>query len=161
MSVIVVLAYRTRENATAAMDELVKLQEQGALTLDDAVFVTCDERGKIQVEQSEERKIGKQTGKGALLGGVVGALFLVPVAGIAAGAALGIASAFRDQGLDDDFVKKTAKSLTPGSAALFLEVAEADRDRVIAAIKPFNANVIETSLSPEAESMLRVKLEDI
>jgi uncharacterized membrane protein len=161
MSVIVVLAYRTRENAVAAMDELVELQKQGALELDDAVFVVRDADGKIKLEQSEERKLGKQTGKGALLGGVVGALFLVPVVGIAAGAALGVASAFRDTGLDDDFVKRTAKTLTPGSAALFLEVANADRDRVTAAIKHFDAVVIETSLSPEAESALRVRLEDI
>jgi len=161
MSAIVVLAYRDRATAMAAMDELVSLQTEGALRLDDAVFVERDPHGRIRVEQSTGHHFGRRTGTGALLGGVVGALFFVPVVGVAAGAAVGVAAALRDHGLDDDFVERTGKALAPGSAALFLLVAKADRARVIAAIKHFDAHVIETSLPPEAEAMLRVQLEDI
>jgi uncharacterized membrane protein len=161
MSAIVVLAYRDRATAMAAMDELVALQTQGALRLDDAVLVERDAGGRVRVEQSMGHQFGKRTGTGAVLGGVVGALFFVPLVGVAAGAAVGVAQALRDHGLDDDFVERTGEALAPGSAALFLLVAKADRERVIAAIKRFDALVIETSLSPEAEALLRVQLEDI
>jgi uncharacterized membrane protein len=161
MSAIVVLAYRDRSTAMAAMDALVALQTEGALRLDDAVFVERDSDGRVRVEQSTGHQFGKRTGTGAVLGGVVGALFFVPVIGVAAGAAAGIAAALRDHGLDDDFVKRTGEALAPGSAALFLLVAKADRARVIAAIKHFDALVIETSLPPDAEALLRVQLEDI
>jgi uncharacterized membrane protein len=161
MSAIVVLGYRDRPTALAAMDELVALQTRGALTLDDAVLVERDPGGRVRVEQSTGHQFGKRTGTGAVLGGFVGALFLVPVAGVAVGAAAGVAAALRDHGLDDDFVARTGEALAPGSAALFLLVAKADRERVIAAIKHFGALVVETSLSPEAEALLRVQLEDI
>jgi uncharacterized membrane protein len=161
MSAIVVLGYRDRPTAMAAMNELVALQTRGALKLDDAVLVERDTKGRVHVEQSTGHEFGKRTGTGAILGGVVGALFFVPVAGIAAGAVAGVASALRDHGLDDDFVERTGKTLTPGSAALFLDVAKVERARVIAAIKHFDALVIETSLTPEAEAMLRVQIEDI
>ncbi len=161
MSVIVVLGYRDRPTAMAAMDELVALQTQGALRLDDAVLVQRDAGGRVHVEQSTGHQFGKRTSTGAVLGGVVGALFFVPVVGLAVGAAAGVAAALRDHGLDDDFVERTGKTLAPGSAALFLQVAKVDRAQVIAAIKHFDALVIETSLTPEAEAMLRVQLEDI
>ena len=91
MSEIVVLGYRDRPTAMAAMDELVALQTEGAIQLDDAVFVERDAGGRVRVDQSTGHQYGKRTGSGALLGGVVGALFFVPVLGVAVGAAAGVA----------------------------------------------------------------------
>ena len=66
---------------------------------------------------------------------MIGLLFLNPLLGFAVGASAGAASgALTDIGINDDFMKELAATLTPGSSALFVLVRKMTVDKVLEAI---------------------------
>jgi uncharacterized membrane protein len=161
VSTVVAIAYRDRDTAVRVMETLAGLQKRGEIRLEDAVIAERRGDGSIAVDQGINA-LKRGATHGLIWGGIIGTAFLVPIAGLALGAAAGaIEGAIRDYGLDDDFVEKTSAALKPGGAAVFLLVAKAKPEPVIAALRPFGGILIQSSLSPEAEAMLRVKLEDI
>jgi uncharacterized membrane protein len=82
-------------------------------------------------------------------------LFLMPVAGLAVGAATGaIGGKLADVGINDDTIKQIGSQLEQGRAAVFLLARSATVDRVIEALKPYNPTVIQTNLSREREEEL-------
>ena len=87
-------------------------------------------------------------------------LFLVPVAGLAVGAASGaLAGKLSDVGINDDTIKQIGSQLKGGRAAVFLLARSATVDRVIDAIKPFNPTVIQTNLTKDREEELVAALQ--
>jgi uncharacterized membrane protein len=90
---------------------------------------------------------------GAVIGGIV--TFAFPLAGIAIGAALGAAiGAAMETGVSREFAQDVKEKLQPGKSALFLIVKQADLDPVIAALRQFHGQIIQTTL-PQAEGALR------
>ena len=90
----------------------------------------------------------------------IGLLFLMPLAGLAIGAATGaIAGKLTDVGIDDKFIKEVGNQIKPGTSALFLYVAQVTTDRVIDRLKQYEPAVIRTSLSNSAEEQLRAAME--
>jgi uncharacterized membrane protein len=82
-------------------------------------------------------------------------LFLMPVAGLAIGAATGaIGGKLADVGINDDTIKQIGGQLEQGRAAVFLLARSATVDWVIDAIKPYNPTVIQTNLTREREDEL-------
>ena len=61
-------------------------------------------------------------------------------------------------GVSGDFVDEVKNSLTPGRSALFLVVKQADADAVMAALRDFKGDVIQTTLDSDAEEALRQAL---
>lgn len=91
---------------------------------------------------------------------LIGLLFLAPLIGMAVGAAAGgAAGALTDVGIDDRFMKKLGRSLTPGGAALILLVREVTPDKVLPHIRRYGGEVIQTSLDEETEARLREALQ--
>ena len=60
-----------------------------------------------------------------------------------------------DIGIDDSFIKRVRDSITPGTSAVFLMTTDAVKDRVIEALRGFDAELIQTNLSQEEEAKLR------
>ena len=60
-----------------------------------------------------------------------------------------------DYGIDDDFIRDPGDTLKPGPSALFLLVAKATPDKVIAEIEQDRPHILGTSLSQEREDGLR------
>jgi uncharacterized membrane protein len=105
---------------------LRKLQSEYLLDLEHAVVVVKDEKGKIKLHQAVNL-----TAAGAVSGGfwgsLIGLIFLNPL-GMAVGAAAGAASgALTDVGVNDNFMKELAATMTPGSSTLFVLVSEKPR----------------------------------
>jgi uncharacterized membrane protein len=78
---------------------------------------------------------------------------LASVTVTAAFGALG--GAFRDYGIDDDFIKRVRSQVTKGTSALFLMTSEAVMDRVVEGMKDVKFEIIATNLSKEQEQKLR------
>ena len=77
-----------------------------------------------------------------------GILFFVPIAGLAAGTALGaLTGSLAKVGIDDDFIKSVRSKVTEGTSALFLLTSDAVKDRVVDAMKQFDLEIIATNLS--------------
>ncbi len=132
----------------------------------DACVVIRPEEGDIQIKQSVNMTaVGASSGLGSgmFVGMLAGLLMFNPLAGMAlggvAGAAMGaLGGSMSDFGINDEFIKELGETIKPNTSALFLLVAKATPDKVIAEIEEHNPRVLQTSLSQEQEDKLREAL---
>lgn len=163
MADLVVLDFDGTETADAMLTRLRSLRKQELIDLLDAVVVVHPEEGDIQIKQSVNMTaLGATSGlsTGAFIGTLAGLLMLNPLAGFALGGAAGAAMGalggrMSDFGIDDGFIRELGETITPGTSALFLLVAKATPDKVIAETREFNPRILRTSLSKEQEDNLR------
>src|SRR5687768_12329829 len=99
MSTLVAIAYPDEATAHKARATLARLQIERLIELDDAVIAVND-GNKIRLEQAVNLTGAGALG-GAAWGGLLGLIFLMPIAGMAIGAASGaIGGKFSDYGID-------------------------------------------------------------
>jgi uncharacterized membrane protein len=157
MSDLVAIAYPDLNTAQQVMSNLGEAQKAHLIQLDDAVIVERRTDGKIKLHQPSGAGLG--AAGGALWGGLIGLIFLVPLFGMAIGAATGaVAGHFTDTGVDDKFMKQLGTELKEGNAAVVLLVRAMTADKVLPEIK-IPGTVIQTSLNNEDESALKAALE--
>jgi uncharacterized membrane protein len=155
MSQLIVLKFANEQGAQEVLGEVGNLQKQNLITLEDAATVVRQQDGKPKIKQATSL-VGAGALGGAFWGMLIGLLFFMPFLGLAAGALGGaIGGKFEDIGVDDNFIKQVGASIQPGQSALFLLIREATPDRVIEALKPYNPEVIHTSLTAEQEAKLK------
>ena len=91
---------------------------------------------------------------------LIGLIFMNPLLGLAAGVAGGaLSGALTDLGIDDDFMKKLASELKPGSSVLFVLVKHFTPDKVLAELEGTGGRLLKTSLSHEDEAKLQAVLD--
>jgi uncharacterized membrane protein len=161
MSNLIVIGFNNEADAFAMRAALAKLQTHYLIEMEDAVVVTRDGQGKVQLHQAVNL-----TAAGAASGGfwgmLIGMLFLNPLAGLAIGAGSGALSGkFADIGINDEFMKELGATLTAGSSALFVLVRNSTPDKVLEALKPFagKGRVLQTSLTKDKDDELRAFME--
>jgi uncharacterized membrane protein len=172
---LIVLFFEGAGTASGVLDALKELEASKVIELEDAVvasrgatsqviFTQVGEAGtfgtptertpEVEIEQTDSRR-----GRYALAGGGIGLLagWLIggPVGGLAVGAVIG---ALRDRGIDDKFIKETSERLRPDTSAIFLLGRAADQEKVLEALRPFNPQLVKTTLPPETEQALRAAL---
>ncbi|MCX5211140.1 DUF1269 domain-containing protein [Kitasatospora sp. NBC_00240] len=158
MSNLFAIAYPDVATAQAVRSEALGLQKQKLIDLEDVVVVERRDDGKIKLHQAVSTT-GAGAASGALWGGVIGLLFFMPFLGAAIGGATGAAvGASTDIGVDDNFMRNVGQKLQPGSAALFLLVRTATADKVVPALAQYGGEIIQTSLSDEAEEHLKTAM---
>src|SRR5579872_2638809 len=110
MSDLVAITYHDVNQAGKVLNTLKGLVTQHLLDLDDAVYVTKDSSGEVDLHQMINLPgVGAARGatSGIIWGGLIGLLFLSPLAGAAIGAGSGaIAGKITDYGIDDNFVRQ-------------------------------------------------------
>ena len=158
MSTLVVIGYNEIHKAEEVRLTLVKLQRGYLIDLEDAVAVTKDAKGKIKLHQTVNL-----TAAGAASGGfwgmLIGLMFRNPLLGFAVGASAGaVSGALVDLGINDQFMKDLAATLTPNSAALFVLVRQSTPDKVLEEVKGTGGTILKTSLSHEDETKLQAAL---
>lgn len=161
MSELIVIGYDDKFRAEEVRLTLLKMQQDYLVDLEDAVVAVKDEDGKVKLNQ-----IHHLVGAGAVGGGfwglLIGLLFLSPLIGTAVGAAAGaVVGALSDVGINDDFMKRLAATLTPGSSVLFVLVRKATPDKVVDEVKQYGGTVLRTSLTKEDEAALQAALDSV
>jgi uncharacterized membrane protein len=133
------------------------LEKEGRNTFEDTALVERDPDGTTHVRNEVSGTTETATVVGAVIGGLVGFLFplLGAAIGAAAGSAVGIAL---DRGVSGDFVEQVKTTLRPGRSALFLVTRAANADALMAALRDFRGEVIQSTLSEETEEALRQAL---
>jgi uncharacterized membrane protein len=157
MNQLIVIAFDHFADARNALTELRKLERDGRIRFEDTAIVERDPDGTAHVKN----EVSGTTETAAVVGAVIGGLitFVFPPAGIAIGAALGAAvGSAMGTGVSGDFVDQVKTTLTPGRSALFLVVKQSDADAVMAALRAYKGDVIQTTLDSEAEEALRAAL---
>ena len=157
MNNLIVVAFDHFDDARKAMKSLRELERDGRIRFEDTALVERDPDGTAHVRNEVSGTTETAAVIGAVIGGIVS--FVFPLAGIVLGAALGAAvGAAMKTGVEGDFVDEVKTTLRPGRSALFLVVKEAQSDAVIAALRSFKGDVIQTTLSSETEEALRAAL---
>ena len=152
---IVVIAFETEHEAAEVREKIKDLSKHGLVTLDDSAIVVKDAQGELHVKNQVDRGVLVGAGWGSLIGLLIGGIFL-PLGGLALGAAGGAAiGKMVSNSVDKKFVKDVADKIQPGTSALFLIGRSADRNAMLAALKPYKGTVLHTSLDSEAEESLR------
>lgn len=166
MSDLIAITYPDVNQAGKVLDVLKRLVNEHVLDLEDAVYVTKDSSGEVDLHQMINLP-GQGAARGgmggALWGGLIGLLFLQPLAGMAIGAAVGagtgaLAGKLTDYGIDDKFVKDLSAHMTPNSSAIFVLIRRVTADKVLPQVSAYGGTVLRTSLSDEAERRLQAAL---
>jgi uncharacterized membrane protein len=158
MSTLVVVGYDEPFKADEVLLKLRKLQREYLLDLEDAAVAIKDEQGRLKLHQTVNL-----TAAGAVSGGfwgsLIGLIFLNPLLGFAVGAATGaISGALTDVGINDNFMKDLAATMTPGSSTLFVLVRKSTPDKVLEELTGTGGRILKTSLSNEDEAKLQAAL---
>jgi uncharacterized membrane protein len=156
MATLVVLKFPTAEGAENMLYTLENLQKQQLIQIEDGAIVTWPAGAK----KPKTKQLKDLTGAGALGGAfwgmLFGLLFFVPFFGLAVGAAVGaLAGHFASYGIDESFIDQVRSKITVGTSALFLLTSGAVVDKVVAAVKGQQFEIIQTNLSQEQEKQLR------
>mgnify|MGYP001627288870 CR=1 FL=1 len=155
MSDLVVIVYPTEARAEEMRQKLFALQKEYLIEIGDAAIAVMQEGGKVKLNQLLNTT-AMGAASGSFWGLLIGAIFLMPLAGAALGAASGaLGGALTDYGINDAFMKDLASSLQPGNAALFVLVQRVTGDKVLEAIKGTGGTVLKTSLDHSREQALR------
>ncbi|MFY8153516.1 MAG: DUF1269 domain-containing protein, partial [Hyphomicrobiales bacterium] len=155
MSDLVVIVYPTEARAEEMRQKLFALQKEYLIEISDAAIAVMQEGGKVKLNQLLNTT-AMGAASGSFWGLLIGAIFLMPLAGAALGAASGaLGGALTDYGVNDAFMKDLAGSLQPGNAALFVLVQRVTGDKVLEAIKGTGGTVLKTSLDHTREQALR------
>ncbi|MGT2441804.1 DUF1269 domain-containing protein [Ensifer adhaerens] len=166
MSDLIVVGFDSPEEADRVLVRLAGLKKEYLIDLEDAVVVVRDTEGKVHLKQSLNlTAVGATSGllSGSLWGGLVGLLFLNPLAGFAIGGALGagagaLSGSLSDYGIDDEFIKSLGNTIPNNSSALFILVRKVQPEKVLAEFPDLRGRVLKTSLSPEQEQKLQAAL---
>ena len=161
MSTLVVIGYKDLYKAEEVRLTLRKLQRDYLIELEDAVVAVKDADGKVKLNQAINL-----TAAGAVSGGfwgmLIGLIFLSPLLGVAIGVSAGaLSGALSDVGINDQFMKELAATMTPNSSALFVLVRKATPDKVLEELKGTGGTILKASLSNEDEAKLQAALDAV
>jgi uncharacterized membrane protein len=158
MSDLIIIGYDDHGTAKQAYESVMTLERDHVVDLNGLALVTVDLEGKSHVE-TPGRVVAGSAAAGALWGTLLGVLFLVPVAGILIGGALGaLMGRLGKSGIDASFRNRVQSMLSPGRAAVVLMAAKMTEDKFSEAMRPFGGELLQTSLSHEDERALAEEL---
>jgi|SRR6516164_7817377 len=156
MATVTVLKFSTAEGAGEVLEQIQDLQKRHLIKLHDAAIVSWPRGTKGPVTRQLVDLVKYGALGGMFWGMLFGVIFFTPLFGMAVGAAMGaLGGAFRDYGIDDEFIQRVRGAVTVGTSALFLMTSEAVLDKVASALKDRKFEVIATNLSTEQEQRLR------
>jgi uncharacterized membrane protein len=150
------LKFPESDGAEKALSQIHALQKDHLITLHDAAIVSWPAGSKSPKTRQLVDLVRIGAMSGMFWGLFLGVIFLTPLFGLAIGGTLGaLGGAFRDYGIDDDFIKRVRTSVTEGTSGLFLMTSDAVLDRVAERMKSTTFEIIATNLSQEQEAKLR------
>ncbi len=172
MSELVCIAFKDSSTADRVLNELRAMETDYVLDLEDAVIVVRDMDGKVHLKQCVDVFGGATTqgvALGVLWGGLMGLLFMNPLAGLlgslaggAGGGAMTVAASdfglLSDYGIPDNFIRSLGNTIGRGTSAIFLLIRSADHEKVLSAMSRHEGTILKTSLSAEQEDKLRSAL---
>jgi uncharacterized membrane protein len=101
LSDLLVIEFSSEAKAEGVREMLLAMQKEYLIELGDAVVAVKDDRGRVKLNQLFQPVV-QGTMLGMLWGSLIGLLFMVPLAGIAVGAASGaLRGQLADLGIND------------------------------------------------------------
>lgn len=155
MTAFTVWKFDTPEGAGKAASLLQGAEADGLVKLLDHAVVSWPVGAKRPETAHGAESAWRGGGWGAFWGLLLGALFLVPVFGAAAGAAIGaVAKATGGVGISKDQLETIRSQVTEGTSALFVVTDEGDLDRVGERFHGTPMKLVDTNLTKEERDLL-------
>jgi uncharacterized membrane protein len=133
---VVTATFDSLGGANLAVKKLQEMDKQGLLDVENTITVSKNAWDKIDVNETTGDSAKKGGGIGALVGGVLGAIFppsILATAGL--GAAVGaMTGVLRGSNFDEAHIKAMAESLEPGQSMMIAIVEPQWQDEVQAAL---------------------------
>lgn len=128
---LIVISFANRPRAEHFVSSLTRLVDEGALVIDDLVYVHKGKGGIAVITETNEISTGRAATAGAAAGFVLGLLLAVPFAGLAVGAgAAALIAKLRDSGISDEFLHDVRDELDNGRIAVALLISHSDEEQV-------------------------------
>jgi uncharacterized membrane protein len=148
------VVYPDKSRASKVLKALKKVKAPKLIDLENAVYVTRDKRGSVQLRELGFRR-KKNTIGDSITGLVAGSLLLTPVDGATlADATDTIRHKVASLHIEDSFTLELRAQLQPDSSAIFLLIQKAFPDEVIPRITPYGGTILETLLTPQDKTQL-------
>ncbi|HEX6936230.1 MAG TPA: DUF1269 domain-containing protein [Actinomycetes bacterium] len=155
MTAFTVWKFDTPEGAGKAAALLERAASDGDIKLLDHAVVSWPEGARRPDTAHGHESAWRGGGWGAFWGLLLGAVFLVPVFGAAAGAAIGaVAKATGGVGIDKEQLETIRSQVTEGTSALFVVTDEGDLDRVGERFHGTNMKLVHTNLTKEERDLM-------
>lgn len=142
---IIGMSFDKVSRADEVLLNLVHLQQEGQISLADAVVVSKSDDGQVHIRQTVDPSPKTGALSGSMWGLLIGLLFgpAGPIIGAVAGAGTGaLAAKLVDIGLDDGWIKQVGAWLDPATSALLLLVADDVRPSVVTELRRFEGQVL-------------------
>ncbi len=148
MATLMAITYPDPQRAEQAMASIDRSDADRLIRVKEACWIG-KQGGELAVHPREHSGTGTAAVGGAL-GLLVGALFSLPVAGLAAGAAVGLHYGRHDEGIDEAFVAAVGARLAAGGSAIVVLFEEgADTAKAGAALARFGGTVHSTDFAAD------------
>jgi uncharacterized membrane protein len=155
MTTFTVWKFEDPDGADRAADVLGDAAAEKLVKIDDHAVVRWPVGAPQPSVKHGHDETKRGAGWGAFWGLMVGALFLVPIVGGVAGAAIGaISKATQDAGITKEQLEKIRTEVTEGTSALFLVTEQGDLDRLGERFHGMNSKLIATNLTDAERDIL-------
>lgn len=164
MATLFAIVYPSKDQAASAFDQAKALENAGYMKIMEQALISKDDHGEIKVGD-ENHPVLKGAGIGAVVGVLTGAIFLIPVAGLALGAAAGgLLGRHGKSGAENDFKQfqqTVANALEPGGGAILLLIQTDAQDRVINDLGHFGGKVMSYDLTDAQLTQLQKEIDKL
>ena len=153
---LIVAAFQNEDEAKEALKALKQAKKEGLIKIDDAAVLRKDEKGKIHIKETHDMG----GGKGAVLGGVGGAMVgLIAGAALAGPAVVGtligsLVAKLRDSGFSNERLETLGESLEPGTSAIVAVVEHEWMAKVEEALAETEVDLITAEISADIAEQL-------
>jgi uncharacterized membrane protein len=155
MTTFTVWKFDSPEGAERASSMLENAERDGLVNVLDHAVVSWPVGAPRPDTRHGHDDAKRGAGWGALWGLLVGSLFLVPVVGGVAGAAIGaISKATKDVGIDKEQLERIRTGITEGTSALFAVTEQGNLDRLGERMAGMHSTLIATNLTDAERSVL-------
>lgn len=155
MTAFTVWKYDDPGGADHAVRILEQAADEGLVKIIDHAVLSWPVGAERPSMKHGHEETWRGTGWGALWGVMVGALFAVPVLGLAAGAATGALAKVREGlGITQEQLDRIRDEVTEGTSALFLVTDQGDLDRLGERMRGVPSRLLDTNLTDAEQKML-------
>jgi uncharacterized membrane protein len=156
MTTFTVWKFENPDGAAHAETALKSAAGEGLVKIVDHAIITWPEGAEDPTLHHNRDNAKRGAAWGALWGILGGALFTIPIAGLALGAGIGaLAKATAGTGITEQDLERIRTEVTPGTSALFLVTEDADIDRLGERFHGRDSKLISTNLTEaERETLL-------
>ncbi len=155
MTAFTVWKFASPDGAEHAVSILQQAESEGLVEILDHATVSWPEGEKKPKIKHGHEDTSRGVGWGAFWGFFLGALFAVPLLGVAAGAALGGASkALQNVGITEEDMKKIQSEITEGTSGLFVVTDKGNLDRLGERLRGMDMTLVQASMTDAERDIL-------